>query len=189
MVGIHDAPMLADVLGGKDAAIAKLEMMLELTKQDFTTADPSATNFPRPYYWAGNEPDITAPYLFAQLGRPDLTEKWVRWLADTFYSDQPEGVPGNDDGGTMGAWYVFAAVGLSPVPGRPLWIVGSPRFTHAHIIEGAQQLDIDVTGSGPYVKSVDLDGQPIGVEIGHEQLVGARTMHFVMSDTPTSWGR
>ena len=186
MVAIHDAPMLADVLGGNDAAIAKLSMMFDLTKQDWDTADPSAANFPRPYYWAGNEPDINAPYVFAQLGRPDLTQKWVRWIADTIYTDKPEGVPGNDDGGTMGAWYVFAMLGLSPQPGQSTWLVGSPHFPHARVIVGDHELDIDVTGSGPYVQSLEIDGQPAGAEIDVSQ---AQTLHFVMSDSPTKWGR
>ena len=179
--GIHDPDGIAMVLGGKDAAVTKLEDMFDKTKQDWETADPSAANFPRPYYWAGNEPDINAAYLFTQLGRADLTDQWVRWLVDTVYSDQPDGVPGNDDGGTMGAWYVFSTLGVYPVPGSDLWILGTPRFTKARITVGGHELAIEAKGSGPHVTKVLLDGAAVeGPTLTQAQLAAATTLTFEM---------
>jgi putative alpha-1,2-mannosidase len=60
MTGIVDPDGLASVLGGTDAAVAKLERFFEQAKQDWETADPSAAHIPRPDYWAGNDPDIDA---------------------------------------------------------------------------------------------------------------------------------
>lgn len=182
MAGVHDPDGLAMILGGNDAAIAKLAGMFDKTKSDRDTADPSAANFPRPYYWAGNEPDLNAAYIFAQLGRADLTAKWVRWLVDTMYSDQPDGVPGNDDGGAMGAWYVESTLGLYPVAGSDQWILGTPRFPKARIDVGGHELIIEATGTGPKVDKVELDGVPITVPyLTHAQLIGAQTLHFVLS--------
>ncbi|MEO7096079.1 MAG: GH92 family glycosyl hydrolase, partial [Polyangiales bacterium] len=73
MAAIHDPEGLAEILGGTEAAVAKLEEFFTLAKNDWDTADESAANFPRPYYWHGNEPDINAPFVFTQLGRRDLT--------------------------------------------------------------------------------------------------------------------
>ena len=172
---------IATVLGGTDAAIAKLTDLFDKTKQDWETADESAANFPRPYYWAGNEPDINAPYLFAQLGRPDLTDRWIHWLVDTVYSDQPDGVPGNDDGGTMGAWYVFSTLGLYPVAGSDLWILGTPRFTKARIAVGGHELVIEANGTGPHVTKVLLDGVEVsGPTLTQAQLAAASTLTFEM---------
>src|SRR5665647_1548744 len=112
MVSAHDDTGLAAVMGSAEAAVAKLEMFFDLAKDDWDNADESAANFPRPYYWHGNEPDLNAPFIFAQLGRSDLTQRWSRWVMDTHYTDGPEGVAGNDDGGTLGSWYVLAALGL-----------------------------------------------------------------------------
>jgi predicted alpha-1,2-mannosidase len=182
MAAVHDPDGLAMILGGNDAAIAKLSGMFDKTKTDWDTADPSAANFPRPYYWAGNEPDLNAVYIFAQLGRADLTAKWVRWLVDTMYSDQPSGVPGNDDGGAMGAWYVESTLGLYPVAGSDLWILGTPRFPKARIDVGGHELIIDATGSGPKVEKIELDGVPVMTPtLTHAQLVGAQSLHFVLS--------
>jgi predicted alpha-1,2-mannosidase len=186
--GIHDPEGLAEILGGNDAAIAKLTEFFEKSKTDWENSDESANNFPRRYYWAGNEPDINAPYLFAQLGRPDLTQKWSRWAMETFFSDQPDGVPGNDDGGAMGGWYLFASLGLYPVAGGDRYVVGAPLFPKARISINGHELTIIADGvskSAFYVKSVDLDGVPITMPyITQAQLNGASTLHFVMTSSP-----
>jgi predicted alpha-1,2-mannosidase len=182
MAGAHDPDGLAEILGGTDAAVAKLEMFFDLAKQDWDTSDESAANFPRPYYWHGNEPDMNAGFLFTQLGRPDLTEEWVSWIEDTMYSDQPEGVAGNDDGGTMGAWYVLATLGVYPVPGSDRWILGVPRFPQARVVVGGHELVISADSAGTHVDSIELDGVPLATRtLTHAQLAGATTLRFVMA--------
>jgi putative alpha-1,2-mannosidase len=190
MPGIHDPDGIAELLGGRDAAIAKLSVFFDEARRDWETSDESAANFPRKYYWHGNETDLNAAFLFAQLGRPDLTQKWSRWIVDTIYSDQPSGVPGNDDGGTMGAWYVLATLGLYPVSGTDLWIVGAPRFPRARITVGDRELIIVADGSGPYVAAVELDGVALATpRLTHAQLVATRELRFTMTADPAGWGR
>jgi predicted alpha-1,2-mannosidase len=184
MAGAHDPEGLAEIHGGNAAAIAKLEMFFERAKVDWDTADESAANFPRPYYWHGNEPDINAAFLFAQLGRPDLTHEWARWIQDTHYNDQPNGVAGNDDGGTLGSWYVLATLGVYPIPGSDRWILSAPRFARARVLVGGRELAIIAEGEGIYVKSITLDGTPVTGELTHAQLVNATTLTFVMSENP-----
>ncbi len=188
--GIHDPDGIAAILGGTDAAVTKLTTLFTEAKRDWETSDPSAANFPRTYYWAGNETDLNAAFLFAQLGRPDLTQEWVRWLVDTMYSDQPSGVPGNDDGGTMGAWYVLATLGVYPVAGSDRWILGAPRFPQARIALGDHELVIVAEGEGAYVAGVELDGVPVDVpQLTHAQLTSASTLTFRLAGQPTRWGR
>ena len=79
-------------------------------------------------YWAGNEPDILAPWLFVFAGCPHHTQYWTRWLVEHKYSTAPDGIPGNDDYGTMSAWLVFASLGFYPLSGAPFYIVGSPSL-------------------------------------------------------------
>jgi len=105
----------------------------------------------------------------------------VRWLVDTVYTDQPDGVPGNDDGGTMGAWYVFSTLGVYPVPGSDQWILGTPLFTKARITVGGHELVIEAKGSGPHVTKVLLDGSPVtGPTLTQAQLAAASTLTFEM---------
>ena len=186
MTANHDETTLASAFGGSDAALAQLESMFEDSQQDWQTSDPSAANFPRPYYWAGNEPDLNAVYVFAQLGQPRSTARWLRWLVDTMYTDQPDGVPGNDDGGTMGAWYVLSTLGVYPVAGSDRWILGAPRFPSARVHVGDHDLVIDAVGASDaaiYVRSIELDGVPIDAPyITQAQLAGASELRFVMTE-------
>ncbi|MDX2091896.1 MAG: GH92 family glycosyl hydrolase [Kofleriaceae bacterium] len=188
MAGAHDAAGLAEVMGGADAAVAKLEEFFTLAKEDWDRGDQAAANFPRPYYWHGNEPDLNAPYVFAQLGRPDLMQRWERWVTETMYTDQADGVAGNDDGGTLGSWYVLSTLGVYPVPGSDRWILGTPRFPEARVRVGERELLITAEGvsdAAMFVQSVALDGVPIdATEITHAQLAGASSLHFVMGSEP-----
>jgi predicted alpha-1,2-mannosidase len=193
MAAAHDPDGLAELFGGRPGAVGKLAELFALSRMHWETADPSAANFPRPYYWHGNEPDINAAYVFAQLGRPDLAQEWSRWIMTTHYSDRPDGVAGNDDGGTLGSWYVFAALGLYPIPGSDRYIIGAPLFPRARVVVDGRELVIEAPGAGtamPYVAGVTLDGAPITTtELTHAQLVGAQTLGFEMSATPTAWAR
>ncbi len=193
MAGAHDPDGLVELLGGRVGFIAKLTTFFVEARRDWETADPSAANFPRPYYWHGNEPDINAAFLFAQAGRPDLTQEWARWIIDTLYRDTPEGLAGNDDGGTLGAWYVFAALGLYPVPGSTAYVVSAPIFDQARIVVGGRELVIAAPGASSrrrYVQALTLDGAPLTApHLDHAQLTSAARLEFELTDAPTAWGR
>ena len=184
MTGIHDPEGMTAIFGSTQAALDKLTSFFELAKTDLETADASAANVPRPYYWHGNEPDLNAAALFAQLGRPDLAQQWTRWIEDNLYTDQPDGVAGNDDGGTLGAWYVLNALGVYPVAGSDRWIVVAPRFGKATVAVGGHTLQIVADGAGMYVQAVELDGVAVTTTtLTQAQLDGASTLHFTMGTT------
>ena len=196
MAGIHDPDGMAAIFGGRAAAIAKLEEFFDGAKHDWDTADDGARSFPRPYYWHGNEPDLNAAFLFAQLGRPDLTQQWARWIIDEIYSDQPDGVAGNDDGGTLGSWYVFASLGLYPIAGTDRYIISAPIFDQARVTVpgvGGRELLIVADGATSerrYVAAVTLDGVAVTrPELTHAQLLAAARLEFTMTDAPTTWGQ
>lgn len=174
MTGIHDADGMAAIFGSQQAAVDKLGDFFAKAKVDWDTSDESAANFPRPYYWHGNEPDLNAAALFAQLGHRDLAIQWTKWIEDSMYSDKPEGVAGNDDGGTLGAWYVLNALGLYPIAGSDRWVVLAPRFAKAVVTVGGHTLTIVRDGDG----AADLDGAPVQSEVTQSQLSHATTLHF-----------
>ena len=95
---------------------------------------------PNGYYWQGNQPDIHAAYLFNAAGRPDLTQKWVRWILKHKHGDGPNGLDGNDDGGTLSAWYVFSSLGFYPVVGTDRYELGSPLWERAVVKVGDPEL-------------------------------------------------
>jgi predicted alpha-1,2-mannosidase len=127
----------------------------------------------------GNEPTLGAPWLLDWAGRPYLTQGTVR-RALRLYDTSPDGYPGNDDLGTLSAWYVFGALGIYPaVPGVGLLALGSPLFARASLaLPHRRRLTITagatkVTGKGkhrrrvplapaaaPYVASLAVNGHP-----------------------------
>ena len=91
----------------------------------------------------GNEPTLQTPWLYDWTRRPYRTQEAVR-RALALYDTSPDGYPGNDDLGTLSAWYVFGALGLYPeVPGVGLLAIGSPLFGRAAIAPAAPQAGAD----------------------------------------------
>jgi predicted alpha-1,2-mannosidase len=192
----RDAEGIATLLGGHDKAVEKLAQLFEQGKADWDQLDLTDTlksAGQRPYYWGGNEPDMHAAYLFADWGRPDLTQKWVAWARENLYGPGAEGLPGNDDGGTMSAWYVFSALGFYPVAGSDRYILGTPLFSHAEIAVSGGTFTIDAEGASAaniYVQSAELDGKPLAkAELHHADLEAGGSLKFVMGPSAGTWGR
>lgn len=192
----EDVEGLAETMGGKDKMIAKLEELFTLGRADYESLDydnPITANGMRPYYWGANEPDIHAPYIFAQLGRPDLTQRWVAWSRAFLYGPGADGLPGNDDGGTMSAWFAWSALGLYPIPATDRYIVGTPLFPHAeiHVAGGTFTIDAkDVSDENVYIQTATLNGKPLEKpEILHGDMVKGGALSFEMGPNPSDWGR
>ena len=80
-------------------------------------------------YAHGNEPSHHAAWLYALLGQPEKTEKYVHRILNELYTSKPDGLCGNEDCGQMSAWYVLAALGRYEVcPGSGIWVETKPIF-------------------------------------------------------------
>ena len=84
---------------------------------------------PDDWYWHGNEPDLHYAYLASIAGDWKASAAPIRWVMANRYADDPVGLDGNDDGGTLSAWYLFSAIGLYPIAGTDAYAVGSPIFS------------------------------------------------------------
>lgn len=167
----HDVEGFAKLMGGKRKFVDKLQMVL-----DSALYDPA------------NEPDIAYPYLFSRFpGEEWRTQKEVKRLLDTHFTTQPNGIPGNDDTGTMSAWAVFSMMGLYPdCPGEPYYTLTSPVFDQVEIDTPQGTLVIDAEHSSPdqiFIKSMTLGGKPLkSYRISHQQLVDGKNLKFNLSD-------
>jgi len=101
---------------------------------------------PNPYYWAGNEPDLLAPWLLSAVNRPNDTIALTRMIADTRFSQHPDGLPGNDDGGTMSSWHVLSQLGIYPVTGTDTWLASGLNAASAHL----PHWNVTLTSVGDY---------------------------------------
>jgi predicted alpha-1,2-mannosidase len=188
-----DVEGLDAAFGSRDALLTSLTAFFDAAPQENTDALANPNYefryLPRHHYWPSNEPDIQAPFLFARVGRHELAAKWSDWARDTFFSAQPDGVPGNDDGGTLGSWFVLAAAGLYPVPGTDQWIIGTPMFPKLELQLPRGTFTIEAQGVSPenlYVQSATLNGVKLErAELKHSELSGKLVL--VMGAAPSSW--
>ena len=165
------------------------EYFVEELNRFFAQSDPGRGAWnPGPYYWHGNEPDIHAAYLFNDAGRPDLTQKWVRWILDHKYGNGYDGIDGNDDAGTLSAWYVLSTLGFYPEAGSDKYQLGAPLFEKAEVKLANSRLVILAENYAPnhsYVRQVWLNGTPLKRRwIRHSEIERGGVLRFTMSPDP-----
>ncbi|MFN2449295.1 MAG: GH92 family glycosyl hydrolase [Candidatus Baltobacteraceae bacterium] len=148
----------------------------------------------KPYAWLGNEPTLGSPWVYLSAGAPWRAQEIVRQALTTMFADTPHGIPGNDDLGTMSAWYMWSAMGLYPQnPSVRILDVGSPLFTRV-TIRPPQGPVIDIrapqaSGTAPYVRALSVNGQPSQKTWIALPLRGTTTLDFVLGNEPAeSWG-
>ena len=153
----HDIEGLIKLMGGKR----------EFTKRLWNI-------FEEGHYDPTNEPDIAYPYLFSRIkGEEWRTQQLVKQLLDENYTTSPDGLPGNDDTGTMSAWAVFSMMGLYPdCPGQPYYTLTTPRFDRVEIETTHGTIAIECEGRGDYIKEVLMGGKRCDTfRISHSDLI------------------
>ena len=153
----HDIEGLIKLMGGKR----------EFTKRLWSI-------FEEGHYDPTNEPDIAYPYLFSRIkGEEWRTQQLVKKLLDENYTTSPDGLPGNDDTGTMSAWAVFSMMGLYPdCPGQPYYTLTTPRFDRVEIETTHGTIAIECEGRGDYIKEVLMGGKRCDTfRISHSDLI------------------
>lgn len=166
----HDVKGLAKLMGGDKKFVDKLQYIF-----DNNLYDPA------------NEPDIAYPYLFSYFkGEEWRTQKQVRAALDKYYTDKPDGIPGNDDCGTMSAWAIMSMMGFYPdCPGSPYYTLTTPVFDKVtlHLDKkyypaGDLTITTDRTDASQiYIKSMTLGGKKLnGYRISHKDLVNGGTL-------------
>ena len=139
----HDVPGLIEACGGKDAFIKRLD-----------------TFFANKHYNVANEPSFLTPYLYHWVGRPDLSVERINQIISDNYDDTPNGLPGNDDSGAMSSWLVFNMMGIYPVAGQNLYLVGSPMIP-SYIIHLPNGKKLKVIAKGEEWKASSLTHQQL----------------------------
>lgn len=139
--------------------------------------------FEKGYYDPTNEPDIAYAYLFSRVpGYEYLTQELVPQLIDENYTTEPDGLPGNDDTGTMSAWAVFSMMGIYPdCPGEPYYVVTTPRFERVEFDTHYGPVVISTEGEGEYIKFGGIrlgDMRVDSFRISHDDLMKYRKLNL-----------
>ena len=174
---------LIDTLGGSKVAVKRLDTFFE--RLDASYDDP--------WFAAGNEPDFQAPWIYNWTDTSYKTSEVVHRVFNEMYTSEPTGLPGNDDLGTMGAWYVFASIGIYPmIPGVAGFSVNTPQFEKA-IVNLSQGL-LTINGGSteaPYINFLKINGKKYkSTWIDWNLIKNGGTIDFESSKTPNkTWGK
>ncbi|WP_342410874.1 GH92 family glycosyl hydrolase [Paenibacillus sp. FSL R10-2778] len=189
----HDFSGLAGLMGGEEAFVQRLDQLmteepvfkvgsygLEIHEMsEMASADLGQ-------FAISNQPSFHIPYIFARLGVLSKTQYWVRKTMTKLFSSQMDGLPGDEDNGSMGAWFIWSAIGLYPLsPGIPEYVLGSPLFDKVTIqLENGQQWIIEAENNSPanvYSKSVHWNGSLWQHHsLSHDEIVKGGVLNFCM---------
>ena len=179
----HDVDGLVQRLGGDAAAAARLDQLLARLNRGVHSTRA----------FLGNEPTLHTPWVYNWLGAPSRAQDVVARARAKLYGPGPGGLPGNDDLGSLSAWYVFASVGLYPsVPGTDLLAITTPAFERTGLRLPEGRLTVLAPGASPalrYIRSATLDGVPLNrpwIRVG--ELGPDSVLAFELSAEPTAWG-
>ena len=175
---------LFDVLGGNARVVKRLDTLFQRLND--------GTNSQNAYM--GNEPSLLTPWEYDFAGAPAHTQRVIRRIQTRLFTNTPGGLPGNDDGGTMSAWYVFSALGLYPeIPGVGGFVIGSPLFPAARVEPDAgQSLQINAPAAAvgtPYVQELKLNGKvTTSTWLPWNTVKNGATLDFGLGNDATNWG-
>lgn len=174
---------LIELVGGNDKAVARLD-------DYFTRLD---AGYGDDWFASGNEPSWGIPWVYNWCGQPWKTSQTIRRILNEQYSNAINGLPGNDDLGSMGAWYVWACLGLYPeIPGIGGFALNTPIFEKA--VMHLPKCDVVISGGSektPYTKALKVNGKSYNQTwLDLDDIVNGATLQFTTSSTPDKkWGQ
>lgn len=137
----HDLKGLVELYGGKDKFIQKLDELFAAEPrynvggygvEIHEMSEMAAVDFGQ--CAISNQPSFHIPYLYAAVGEQDKTDYWVHKICNELFTAENDGFPGDEDNGTMAAWYVFSALGLYPLcPGKQEYVRSKPLVKKARM--------------------------------------------------------
>lgn len=126
----HDIDGLASLYGGRERFVEKLDELFktpptfeigsypceihEMTEMSMADLGQCAIS---------NQPSFHIPYLYSAMSEREKTAYWVKRIVDEAFSE--DSFPGDEDNGSMSAWYVFSVMGFYPLcPSKPEYVKG-----------------------------------------------------------------
>jgi predicted alpha-1,2-mannosidase len=184
---------LFDKMGGNSAVINRLDMFFA-----FLNNGPFS-----PYAYMGNQPSVEIPWEYNFAQAPSRTQEIVYRIQGQLFRNDPGGLPGNDDAGSMSSWYIFSAMGIYPaIPGIGGFVIASPLFNSITLnLSDGQTLQINMVeeediNPDPYAQSIRIYVQSLKINgdnstslwLPWSSIKSGATLDFILGNNPSTWG-
>lgn len=185
----HDVSGLMALHGGPKALEAKLDALFEAEEETAGRHQADISGLIGQYAH-GNEPSHHMAYLYNYVKASHKTQAMVRRVLKEMYSNQPDGLIGNEDCGQMSSWYVLSALGFYPVnPGSTQYAIGSPSVVEAEIrLENGKTFRVSCKNQSPenvHIKKIRLNGGFYAKSwIEHDVILSGGHLEFEMGPRP-----
>ena len=187
----HDVEGLVECFGSKEAFVNKLDSLF-LANGDMGDASSPDISGLIGQYAHGNEPSHHTVYLYTLVGQPWKTADRIKEILHTMYTDQPDGLSGNEDVGQMSAWYILSSFGFYQVePAGGKFVFGYPNFDKVEITVPAGKFVIERENKGQqnnYIQGIVLNGTEYKKPwIEYADIMKGGELKFLMGDEPVVW--
>ncbi|KAL1966947.1 hypothetical protein VTN77DRAFT_3691 [Rasamsonia byssochlamydoides] len=175
----HDMATLVTLLGGPSQFVRRLDYLHD---QGIT--------------YIGNEPAFLTVYQYHYAGRPAKSALRAHFYIPSYFQPTPDGLPGNDDSGTMGSFVAMSMMGLFPNPGQNVYFITPPFFKSVEIkspltnrTATVRVQNFDPTYRNVYIQSATLNGQPYTKNwIDHSFFTEGKELVLVLGRNESTWG-
>ncbi|KAF2459196.1 alpha-1,2-mannosidase, putative subfamily [Lineolata rhizophorae] len=175
----HDMAALIQKMGGQETFIKRLDFLHDSGLLD-----------------VGNEQSFLMHFLYHYAGRPALSAARLHHYIPGRYHAAPDGLPGNDDSGAMGAFLALSMMGIFPNPGQDVYFITPPFFREVHIknkqtgnIATIRNVNFDPAYRNIYIQSATLNGEPYSRNwITHSLFLEGGTLELVLGHEESVWG-
>lgn len=159
----HDVEGLIEACGGPDTFYRRLNNFFE-----------------KDYYNVQNEPSFLTPCLYHWLGMPNKSTRRIHQIIHQYYSDAPDGLPGNDDSGAMSSWLAFHMMGLYPNAGTDYYLLNVPILrAYTMNLPNGRQLHVSCEGTGSDFVRATLNGRELSdARVTHRELMEGGKLVF-----------
>lgn len=187
----HDVEGLVECFGSKEAFVNKLDSLF-LANGDMGEASSPDISGLIGQYAHGNEPSHHTVYLYTLVGQPWKTADRIKEILHIMYTDQPDGLSGNEDVGQMSAWYILSSFGFYQVaPAGGKFVFGYLNFDKVEITVPAGKFVIERENKGQqnnYIQGIVLNGTEYKKPwIEYADIMKGGELKFLMGDEPVVW--
>jgi len=196
----HDIPGLAQLMGGNDALTEKLNFAFEkAAPKGFTSGYGGG------YVNYANQPGLSAAHTFSHVGKPWLSQYWVRQVSKKAYDGicPNTGYGGHDeDQGQLGGVSALMKIGLFCIRGNserePRYEITAPEFDEVTIkldprYYSGKEFVIRAHNQAPenvYIQKATLNGKPHNTfYFWHKDFANGGVLELWLGPEPNkSWG-